>query len=73
MHTDEYEISLHREMSLCADRVQSLRRSLAELDGEHASTAGDRKLDRRQDLADALAVWEARHREYEQLFRLMKA
>ena len=38
MHTDEYEISLYRELSVCKNTIQRIKKSLGILERKHNKT-----------------------------------
>ncbi len=40
MHTDEFEISLSRELSVCKNTIQGIKRSLSILERKHNKTTG---------------------------------
>lgn len=86
MHTDEYEISLSRELKVCGSTILKIKRLLASLEKKYeietktfvkeyleGGMSGDEK-----DFSlwvrnyDELQKWEERKRQYEQLLRLMK-
>ena len=86
MHTDEYEISLSRELDVCRKNIRKLQKSLRAREKKYVVTTdrfieeypGDRFPSTVQDFADwhgdyeALGRWEQRKKEFEQLFRRMK-
>jgi hypothetical protein len=86
MHTDEYEISLLKEVAVCSRYIRSLENTLRRLEEKHhlpfdevvkkdsgASASVDGS-DRAKWLAvsQALASWKKRRAEYEELHRQMK-
>lgn len=38
MHTDEYEISLNRELAVCKNTIQRIKKSLGILERKHSKT-----------------------------------
>jgi hypothetical protein len=62
MHTDEYEISLSRELAVCAAAIKKLERLLAD-----TPDRGNREEDRQ-----ALRTWTERKEQYETLIAAMK-
>ena len=86
MHTDEYEISLSRELDVCDGRIREIRRFLAVIekryspdtemfvqefrDGRLTGHADDFTL--WIDNHEALKRWEALKRQYEGLLKRMK-
>ncbi len=86
MQTDEYTISLSRELAVCEGSIRKLRRALAELEKRHGSSteeflAGIRsgaiasQMEESRlwiDLAASLEVWTGRKEEYEALILKMK-
>ena len=85
MHTDEYEISIARELNVCRTRVAQLRKRLdayAERFGanspndlEHAgtnNTATAAELQQWREDNEALAIWAQRLAEYETALRTMR-
>ncbi|HTG01569.1 MAG TPA: hypothetical protein VK654_13395 [Nitrospirota bacterium] len=41
MHTDEFEISLHRELKVCGGTIQRIKKSLLLLEQKHGKTTED--------------------------------
>ncbi len=86
MHTDEYEISLSRELAVCRGKIESIRRSLKEREKRHAmkteafveefnsgKTGTDNPdFDEWMKEYEALARWEGLLRQYESALRMMK-
>jgi hypothetical protein len=86
MHTDEYEISLSREISVCRTQIRKLRKALLKIEqavglssGEMMRSSGSggpgasEALRREwQGHHEALLRWEQRQREFEEIYRLMK-
>ena len=84
MHTDEYEISLLREVANCCGYILAFRDTLQRLEKKY-NLASDEVLNGRAsipvnssdraewiDACHALASWEKRKAEYEELHRQMK-
>lgn len=85
MHTDEYEISLSRELAVCDHAIKSLVRAFCEAGGTdgfeaevvleqcragtYRNTAQDSAL---SEQCAALERWIERRKQYEELLRLMK-
>lgn len=86
MHTDEYEISLSREIDVCKEKVHALKKRLARMEQKFSMTtesfvrdSGQGKLSHNdKDLIDwmddhrALTKWQTSLSEYEELFSQMK-
>lgn len=86
MHTDEYEISLSRELDVCRKNIRKLQKSLRAREKKHAVTTetfleeypGGRFPSKEKDFADwhrdyeALARWEQKKTEFEEIFYRMK-
>lgn len=85
MHTDEYEISLSRELTVCANAIKRIERILDKAHKEHqreshgpvekprnGGPAAARALAASEDSCQALHEWETRKRQYEELLRCMK-
>ncbi len=85
MHTDEYEISLTRELNVCRERVTRFRRRLdayakrfgadnpaqvVHTDKKNTATAAE--LQQWQDDIEALAIWAQRLADYETALRMMR-
>lgn len=86
MHTDEYEISLLREVDVCRQYIFSLRASLQRMEkkyhlssdtfvsgyGRAPYSADNRDFAAWFATYEALATWEKRKNEYEEIYRRMK-
>lgn len=85
MHTDEYEISLARELNVCESAIRQATRFLASMNTKYdlettafiekynAGTLGkSRDFDAWADSYRALQEWEKRRDQYEELFHTMK-
>jgi hypothetical protein len=86
MHTDEYEISLLKEVAVCSSYILSLRETLQQLERKYRRTSDeveketrcppalldDRDRVRWDDTCRTLASWEKRKAEYEELHHQMK-
>jgi hypothetical protein len=86
MHSDEYQISLSREIDVCRDRVNVVRKRLRKLEeksgvttaqflegiqsGSDAVSGGDAV--KWAETCDELKVWETKQKEFEALQRAMK-
>ncbi len=83
MHTDEYEISIGREITLCRKMVKKLRKSIAELEEECGMSAdavlalpdegkSSEKLRQLRGRYLQLLHWEKLLGEYEEAYRGLK-
>ena len=86
MHTDEYEISLLRELDVCRKKVSTLQKKLSSMEnrfnkstGEFVKDFNEAKLDTHNDDfiswfndCDALCKWQESLKQYEELFFSMK-
>ncbi len=86
MHTDEYEISLHRELKVCKSTIKRIHEFFAIMERKHHKTteqfvkefdAGNLTGNEADYKAwrsnyDSLKNWEKLQQEYEEMFRLMK-
>lgn len=86
MHTDEYTITMSRELVVCRDTIKSIRKFLVGMEARHGIETGlfldefrkgsyeGRGEEFREwaDRYEALLRWEQRLKEYEEMFRLMK-
>lgn len=86
MHTDEYEISLLKEVAVCRGYIEALQNTLRQLEKKYNLTSDEAMkvngsdpapdaggdLARWRDACHALAAWEKRKSEYEGLHRQMK-
>ena len=86
MHTDEYEISLSREITVCRKKVNILQKSLSLMEKRFTMTTGtfvkefsDGKRDNSNpDFiswfhdAEAHRIWHERLKQYEEIFFSMK-
>ena len=85
MHTDEYEITLGREITLCRKRVRQLQESLAKREKEWGLTTeaflqalGEKSLSEQYPIESwkqeyqELQYWEKTLREYEAVLKSLK-
>ncbi len=86
MHTDEYEISLHRELTVCKSTIKRIKEFFAIMERKHNKTTeqfveeydGGKLSGNEEDYTawranyDSLKSWEKLQQEYEELLRLMK-
>ena len=86
MHTDEYEISLLREVNVCRREIASLQASLMIMEKKYGTSSDSfekqygstpRGAENRDFAAwfaacEALRAWESRQLEYENAYRSMK-
>lgn len=86
MHTDEYEISLAREINVCEKTINKTGKSLKKMEKRFNMTSGEfieryrnRELPNDNkafaewyDTYEALRKWEERKREFEEIFHRMK-
>jgi len=86
MHTDEYEISLSRELAVCKSTIKKIKEFFAIMERKHNKTTAQfveeydkgKLTDNQEDYAawrnnyESLKTWEDLQRQYEELFRLMK-
>jgi len=85
MHTDEYEISLYRELEVCRKRIQKIEKNLSRFEGKYKLTT-DIFIEKHKSLEigsskdftlwnenyEGLKRWTQLRRQYEEMFRLMK-
>ena len=86
MHTDEYEISLSRELAVCRKKVSILKKKLACMEKKFNMSTGvfvknfdEAKIDTHNDDfiswfndCDALGKWQESLKQYEEIFCSMK-
>ncbi len=86
MHTDEYEISLHRELAVCRSTIKRIKEFFAIMERKHGKTTeqfieeyDSGKLSGSQEdyepwrnNYESLKNWEKLQNQYEEMFRLMK-
>ncbi len=86
MHTDEYEISLSRELNVCNNYIDSLKQKLLRLEDIYNVKSGEFVKGYRKGLFSAynrdfpewveasqeLKRWEERRKEFEKMYRLMR-
>ncbi len=83
MHTDEYEISLSREIAVCLAKIRKLRKALLRIEKNagtssaamiSASQGGgiDAHLREWREHHEALLTWEQRLKEFEEIRRRMR-
>ena len=81
MHTDEYEISLNREIGVCRSKVASAKKELARLEKAYGlrteqfvegktsvTPIPEKESVSWREAAATLEVWSSRLREYEELY-----
>jgi hypothetical protein len=81
MHTDEYEISLNREIGVCRSKIASAKKELARLEKAYGLLTEqfvegktgviaipEKESARWKEAAATLSVWSARLLEYEDLY-----
>ena len=79
MNTDEYEISLAREITVCKNIIAKITKELSRLEAKHGMTALARSSpdipDRTRWLQEyeALRTWQQRLREYEEALTTIKS
>jgi hypothetical protein len=86
VHTDEYEISLSREIDVCRSRIRTIRKELSKMEQKYAITTAQ-FLDDLKNAAgkisgddaatwagncEALNVWQGKQAEFEALYQRMK-
>jgi hypothetical protein len=86
MHTDEYEISLSRELAVCKSTITRIKKFLSIMERKHHMTTEAFLEGLRsgritepatdfaawQDNSESLLRWEELERQYEEMFRMMK-
>ncbi len=85
MHTDEYEISLYRELGVCKKAIQGLEKTLSGFENKYnLTTAAFIERYNNEDIGnnsdftlwnenyESLRRWTERGRQYETMLRLMK-
>ena len=86
MHTDEYEISLSREMDVCRSRIRVIKKTLCKMEekygvtteqflynlGKGAGTVSDGDADKWLENCEALTVWRGRQEDFEALYQRLK-
>ena len=86
MHTDEYEISLSRELAVCKSTIKKIKEFFALMERKHGKTTAQfveeydsgKLTDNPEDYTawrnnyESLKTWEDLQRQYEELFRMMK-
>jgi len=86
MHTDEYEISLSRELAVCKSSIKKIKEFFAIMERKHNKTttqfveeydsgklAGSRdEYEPWRNNYESLKRWEELERQYEEAFRMMK-
>ena len=79
MNTDEYEISLAREITVCKNIIAKITKELSRLEAKHGMTALARSSpdipDRTRWLQEyeTLRTWQQRLREYEEALTTIKS
>jgi hypothetical protein len=86
VHTDEYEISLSREIDVCRSRIRTIRKALSKMEQKYGTTT-EQFLDDSKNGAGkisgddaakwagnckALTVWQGKQAEFEALYLRMK-
>jgi hypothetical protein len=86
METDEFEISLSRELAVCASKIRKLREALSHLERKHGCSTRDVVVSGAPGMltlsaeerahwleqSEALRRWEERRDEFERLYRHFK-
>jgi hypothetical protein len=84
MHTDEYEISIAREITVCKRFTAKLRKRVDahaerfgasnpdEFEARNNQTGKKKELKQWREDMEALAIWTQRLEEYEEAFRIMR-
>jgi hypothetical protein len=86
MHTDEYEISLSREIDVCRGRIRAIKKTLCEMEQTYGITTGQFLDDLKNGTGrvsggdagkwsenyKALKVWQDKQAEFEALYLRMK-
>ncbi len=85
MHTDEYEISLNRELMVCKSTIRRIKEFFVIMERKHGKTTAqfvkefdNGTLTGHEDFVtwrnnfDLLKNWEDLQRQYEEMFRIMK-
>ena len=85
MHTDEYEISLARELKVCESTIRKATRFLASMNTKYGletelfieqynsgALGKSKEFNAWADSYKALQEWETRRQQYEELLRTMK-
>lgn len=86
MHTDEYEISLSRELAVCKSAIKKINEFFAIMERKHNKTTvqfveeydSGKLTDSRDDYEpwrnnyESLKSWKELERQYEEAFRMMK-
>ncbi len=86
MHTDEYEISLHRELAVCKNAIKRIKEFFAIMERKHGRTTAQfvaeydsgKLTGNQEDFGpwrenyESLKKWEDLLLQYEEMFRLMK-
>jgi len=86
MHTDEYEISLSREIDVCRSRIRAIRKTLCKIEQKYGIPAEQFLVDSKNsagrvsggdavkwaEQCAALAVWQDKQADFEALYQRMK-
>ncbi len=85
MHTDEYEISLYRELEVCRKRIQKIEKNLSRFESYYTLTTKmfvekykSGEIGTSKDFTlwnenyEGLKRWTQLRRQYEEMFHLMK-
>ncbi|MEZ0329057.1 MAG: hypothetical protein ABWK15_05810 [Dissulfuribacterales bacterium] len=85
MHTDEYEISISREIVVCRNQIERVEKAISELVQRHKWLEGfsttDGHLDLKQkavldqwiELHEGLQAWRQRLKEYEEAYSAIRS
>jgi hypothetical protein len=84
MHTDEYEISISREIQVCKNQIERAEKAIHDLERRFdwlASVSVTAALDvekagvfaQWQELKDGLLAWQQRLKEYEEAYRAIRS
>jgi hypothetical protein len=85
MHTDEYEISLSREIDVCKGRMKAIKKSLQKMEKKYGIATDNflkgllsggkvSEVDGKKWTEDIelLSIWESKQKEFEALYTKMK-
>lgn len=85
MHSDEYGITLSREVHICKAKLKEIRQALAALEDKYACTTGafvagegpagvigDKDAAVWKENSEALKTWTSRQEQYDEIYRTMR-
>ena len=85
MHTDEYEISLSREIDVCKGRIKAIKKDILKIEKKYGFDTGSFQNNKSDsdnvsesdannwtECIELLNTWELKQREFEALFNRMK-